>query len=90
MGKQRKVNNLLVTGGAGFIGSAFIRYVLNKVPSFNGKCVNLDLLTYAGNLANLREVENDPRYFFQKAPLRQVSEAEKHPAHLGQVCALHA
>lgn len=66
MKKQRSIHNILVTGGAGFIGSAFIRYVLNQVPSFTGKCVNLDLLTYAGNLANLREVEKDPRYHFQK------------------------
>jgi len=51
MGKQRAVNRLLVTGGAGFIGSAFIRYVLQQVPSFSGRCINLDLLTYAGNLA---------------------------------------
>lgn len=66
MVKKRKVNNLLVTGGAGFIGSAFIRYVLNQVPSFQGTCVNLDLLTYAGNLANLREVDKDPRYKFHQ------------------------
>lgn len=64
MEAQRKVNHLLVTGGAGFIGSAFIRYVLKKVPDFNGKIVNFDLLTYAGNLANVREVEEDPRYAF--------------------------
>jgi dTDP-glucose 4,6-dehydratase len=63
---ERKVNNLLVTGGAGFIGSAFIRYVLQQVPAFEGRCVNLDLLTYAGNLANLQEVEEDPRYVFVK------------------------
>lgn len=69
MGKQRKVNNLLVTGGAGFIGSAFIRYVLKHVPSFTGTCVNLDLLTYAGNLANLHEVENDARYHFVKGDI---------------------
>lgn len=64
MGKQRKIHNLLVTGGAGFIGSAFIRYVLKKVPHFEGMCINCDLLTYAGNLANLREIEKDPRYLF--------------------------
>jgi dTDP-glucose 4,6-dehydratase len=77
MGIQRKVNNLLVTGGAGFIGSAFIRYLLKKVPSFHGKCINLDLLTYAGNLANLREVDNDPRYFFQKGNICDQSLVEK-------------
>lgn len=64
MEAQRKVCNLLVTGGAGFIGSAFIRYVLKHVSGYTGKCVNLDLLTYAGNLANLSEVDDDPRYLF--------------------------
>ncbi len=53
---------LLVTGGAGFIGSHFIRQVLRKYPSYS--VVNLDKLTYAGNLENLREVERDPRYQF--------------------------
>jgi dTDP-glucose 4,6-dehydratase len=50
---------LLVTGGAGFIGSNFIRYWLNKYPE--DKIVNLDILTYAGNLGNLKDVENPPR-----------------------------
>lgn len=54
---------LLVTGGAGFMGSAFIRYVLAKCPQVE-KIVNLDLLTYAGNLKNLKEAENNPRYHF--------------------------
>lgn len=55
---------LLVTGGAGFIGSNFIRYWLNKYKK--DKIINLDLLTYAGNLENLREVENNPNYKFVK------------------------
>ncbi len=61
---KRHVQNILVTGGSGFIGSAFIRYLLTKVKNFQGKCVNLDLLTYAGNPENLKAVEKDPRYTF--------------------------
>jgi len=51
---------LLVTGGAGFIGSSFVRYVLRTRPDI--EVLNLDLLTYAGNLRNLEEVAEDPRY----------------------------
>jgi len=53
---------ILVTGGAGFIGSNFIEHILNKYPSY--QIVNLDKLTYAGNLENLTEVENNPNYEF--------------------------
>jgi dTDP-glucose 4,6-dehydratase len=53
---------LLVTGGAGFIGSNFIRHVLRSQPDV--QVTNLDLLTYAGNLATLRDVEDSPRYRF--------------------------
>lgn len=60
---ERKVNALLVTGGCGFIGSAFIRYLLSRT-SFVGKCVNLDALTYAGNIENVNLVSQDPRYVF--------------------------
>jgi dTDP-glucose 4,6-dehydratase len=58
---------ILITGGAGFIGSDFIRYWLDKYP--DDEIVNLDLLTYAGNLENLREVENNPRYKFIKGDI---------------------
>ena len=62
--KQRNPRTLLVTGGAGFIGSAFIRYLLSPDSGYTGSCMNLDALTYAGNLANLYSVENNPRYKF--------------------------
>ena len=56
------MRNILVTGGAGFIGSNFIHYLLRKYLDY--KIVNLDKLTYAGNLDNLKEIENNPNYFF--------------------------
>jgi len=56
--------NILITGGAGFIGSNFIPYFLEKYSNYF--IVNLDLLTYAGNLTNLKEVENHKRYKFIK------------------------
>ncbi len=58
---------LLVTGGAGFIGSNFIRHILDKYPEY--KIINLDKITYAGNLENLRDVENNPNYEFFKADI---------------------
>ena len=59
--------NLLVTGGAGFIGSNFIRYILNKYPEY--RVINLDKLTYAGNLENLAGADKDPRYAFEKGDI---------------------
>jgi dTDP-glucose 4,6-dehydratase len=58
---------LLVTGGAGFIGSNFIRYWLARYPE--GRVTNLDKLTYAGNLENLRDVARDPRYRFVRGDI---------------------
>ncbi|MBT4917105.1 dTDP-glucose 4,6-dehydratase [Candidatus Peregrinibacteria bacterium] len=53
---------LLITGGAGFIGSNFIHYILKKYPNY--EIINFDKLTYAGNLENLKDIEDDPRYTF--------------------------
>jgi dTDP-glucose 4,6-dehydratase len=58
---------ILVTGGAGFIGSNFIRYILKKYPGY--QIVNLDALTYAGNLENLKDIESDSRYKFVKGDI---------------------
>ena len=58
---------ILITGGAGFIGSHVIRLFVNKYPDY--KIVNLDKLTYAGNLANLTDIENKPNYEFVKADI---------------------
>jgi dTDP-glucose 4,6-dehydratase len=58
---------LLVTGGYGFIGSNFIRYMLGKYPDY--QVVNLDKLTYAGNPANLKDIENYSNYSFVKGDI---------------------
>lgn len=61
------MTNILVTGGAGFIGSNFIPYLLEKYPEYN--IINIDLLTYAGDLKNLKEIENHSRYKFIKGDI---------------------
>lgn len=65
--KKQKLNlmkTLLITGGAGFIGSHVVRLFVNKYPDY--KIVNLDSLTYAGNLENLEDIEKSPNYVFEK------------------------
>ena len=61
------MKRLLVTGGAGFIGSNFVRYILSKHPSY--QVVVLDKLTYAGNLANLADVAGNPKYRFVRGDI---------------------
>lgn len=68
--------HLLVTGGAGFMGSAFIRYLLSDTD-FEGTISNLDLLTYAANMRNLASVENDERYQFFHGNILDLSLIEK-------------
>lgn len=63
--------NLLITGGAGFIGSHVVRRMVNKYAGYN--IVNLDKLTYAGNLANLRDIENAPNYTFVKGDITDAA-----------------
>lgn len=62
-----KYKNILVTGGCGFIGSHFVRYVLNKYPNIN--VVNIDLLTYCGNPENVKDLSKNPRYKFYKTDI---------------------
>ena len=64
------MKNILITGGAGFIGSHLVRLMVNKYPHYN--IFNLDLLTYAGNLENLRDVEGSPNYRFIKGDICDV------------------
>ena len=69
------MRSILVTGGAGFIGSNFIRYMLRKYESY--RIVNLDALTYAGNLENLEGVDLTPRYVFVKGDICNDTIVEK-------------
>ena len=66
---------LIVTGGAGFIGSNFVIYMLHKYPDY--KIVNVDALTYAGNLENLSEIQDNPNYCFVKADIADSQAMEK-------------
>ena len=64
---RETMTKILVTGGAGFIGSNFVRYMLDKYPDY--KITNLDALTYCGNLENLKGIEDNPNYTFVKGDI---------------------
>lgn len=67
--------NILITGGAGFIGSHVVRLFVNKYPDYH--IVNLDKLTYAGNLSNLKDIEDRPNYTFVKADIADLDEMRR-------------
>ena len=69
------MKNLLVTGGAGFIGSNFVQYMLGKYPGY--RIVVYDKLTYAGNLDNLRDVEKNPQYAFARGDICDPATVEQ-------------
>lgn len=73
--KGQKLMRVLVTGGAGFIGSNFIRYWLNKYP--DDQIINFDKLTYAGHLESLKDVEDNPNYAFVKGDIVDGEAVEK-------------
>lgn len=67
--------SIIITGGAGFIGSHVVRLFVNKYPHY--RIINLDALTYAGNLENLKDIEHQPNYFFEKVNILDVAELER-------------
>lgn len=69
------MSNILITGGAGFIGSHVVRRFVNNYPNYN--IYNLDKLTYAGNLENLKDIENAKNYTFLRADIQDFANLEK-------------
>ena len=70
-----KMKTILITGGAGFIGSNFVKLMLDKYPDY--KIINIDALTYAGNLENLEDIEDNENYIFIKADIRDREKIEE-------------
>ena len=69
------MKTILVTGGAGFIGSNFVKLMLEKHPEY--KIINIDSLTYAGNLENLKDIDGNPNYVFIKVDIRDREKIEE-------------
>lgn len=69
------MKTIIITGGAGFIGSHVVRLFVTKYPDY--RIVNLDALTYAGNLENLRDIENSPNYIFEKINILDIPELDR-------------
>jgi dTDP-glucose 4,6-dehydratase len=74
-GNELSLMTILITGGAGFIGSHVVRLFVQKYPDY--KIINLDTLTYAGNLENLRDIESAPNYQFIKADITDAEAMDK-------------
>ncbi len=72
---MNRLKTMLVTGGAGFIGSNFVRYMLEKHPEY--KIINIDVLTYAGNLENLKDIDDNYNYEFIKGDIRDRDKIEE-------------
>jgi dTDP-glucose 4,6-dehydratase len=69
------MKNILITGGAGFIGSHLVRLLVNKYPNY--RIINMDVLTYAGNLANLKDIEDKENYEFVKCDICDFEKVQK-------------
>ena len=67
------IKKLLITGGSGFIGSALIRYIINQTQD---SVINIDKLTYAANQSALKEIEDSPRYAFEKVDICDLKALE--------------
>jgi len=70
------MKTILITGGAGFIGSHLVRRFVNHYPDY--RIINLDMLTYAGNLSNLDDVADKPNYLFLKTDICDYEQLRKH------------
>ena len=69
------MKSIIITGGAGFIGSHVVRLFVNKYPEY--RIINVDKLTYAGNLANLKDIEDKPNYRFVKADICDFDHSQR-------------